>query len=42
MLEKESIYCCQLEGPLAWVGCGGFGGLGKGEVHTEALNFFPQ
>lgn len=40
MLEKESIYCCQLEGPLAWVGV--WGGLGRGEVHTEALNFFPQ
>lgn len=23
MLEKESIYCCQLVGPLACVGCGG-------------------
>lgn len=33
MLEKESIYCCQLEGPLAWVGRTDFGGgVGKGEV----------
>lgn len=26
MLEKESIYCCQLEGPLARVGRRDFGG----------------
>lgn len=26
MLKKESIYCCQLEGPLAWVGDRELGG----------------
>lgn len=38
MLEKESIYCCQSGGPLAWMGW--FLGLGLGGVHAGPLNFF--
>lgn len=38
MLEKESIYCCQLEGPLASLGCGDFGGVG----HWSLEFFYPS
>lgn len=52
MLEKESIYCCQSGGPLAWVGWGGVGrswgwvvvrwGWGGGVAHWTLEFFFPQ